>query len=75
MNEQANTIQIVINTLQDLDIKSTFNNMNRLMGAIQTLAKLRDELNQKKEETVLEFFGENGEKIGEERFDGDADTE
>ena len=71
MNEQAKTIQIVINTLQHLDIKSTFENMNRLMGALQTLAKLRDELTKLKEGPVLELIT----KDGEEQEDGDADTE
>ena len=71
MNEKANTIQIVINTLQDLDIKSTFDNMNRLMGAMQTLAKLRDELNKPEEGPVLELITDDGE----EQEDGDADTE
>lgn len=71
MNEKANTIQIVINTLQDLDIKSTFDNMNRIMGALQTLAKLRDELNKPEEGPVLELITDDGE----EQEDGDADTE
>ena len=44
MTEQANRIQMVINTLQDLDIKSTFDNMNKLLGCQQTLADVRDEL-------------------------------
>lgn len=71
MNEHAKTIQIVINTLQDLDIKSTFNNMNRLMGAIQTLAKLRDEMDQKDQGPVLELIDDDAE----EQEDGNADTE
>ena len=71
MNEKANTIQIVINTLQDLDIKSTFDNMNRIMGALQTLAKLRDELNKPEEGPVLELITDDGE----EQEDGNADTE
>ena len=71
MNEQANTIQIVINTLQDLDIKSTFDNMNRIMGALQTLAKLRDELNKPEEGPALELITDDGE----EQENGDADTE
>ena len=73
MNEHAEKIQIVINTLQDLDIKSTFENMNRLMGVLQELAKIRDELdNQGGEIQVL--FSEN-EKIEEIKVDGNADTE
>ena len=45
MNENANTVQQVINTLQDLDIKATYDNMNILMGCLQTLASIRDKLN------------------------------
>lgn len=71
MNEHAKTIQTVINTLQDLDIKSTFHNMNRLMGAIDTLAKLRDEMNQQDQGPVLEII----EDDAEEQADGNADTE
>ena len=59
MKELAGKVQIVINTIQDLDIKSTFSNMNRLMGAMQTLAGIRDEL----------------EKVAEDRNDGNADAE
>jgi uncharacterized coiled-coil DUF342 family protein len=62
MNEHAEKIQIVINTIQDLEIKSTFDNMNRLMGAIQTLAALRDELNRQAH-------------VQEEKTDGHADAE
>ena len=50
-----------MNTIQDLDIKSTFDNMNHLMGVLQTLASIRDEL---KDIPVLE--------VSE---DGNADTE
>ena len=44
MNEMAQKIQIIINTLENLEIKSSFNNMNHLMGALKTLASIRDEL-------------------------------
>lgn len=44
MGEQVNKIQAVINTLEGLDIKSTFENMNKLLGCIQALAEVRDEL-------------------------------
>ena len=74
MNEHAKTIQIVINTLQDLDIKSTFDNMNRLMGAMQTLAKLRDELNGQDQGPVLDLFTSD-DNVMEETTDGNADTE
>ena len=44
MEELINKIQAVINTLEGLDIKSTFDNMNKLLGCQQTLADVRDEL-------------------------------
>lgn len=61
MNDLAEKIQVVMNTIQDLDIKSTFDNMNHLMGVLHTLASIRDEL---KDVPVLE--------VSE---DGNADTE
>ena len=73
MTEQANRIQMVINTLQDLDIKSTFDNMNRLMGAMQELARIRDELNGPGGQTVELFSGD--EKIAEVEKDGNTDAE
>ena len=73
MTEQANRIQMVINTLQDLDIKSTFDNMNRLMGALQELARIRDELNESGGQTVELFSGD--EKIAEVKEDGNTDAE
>ena len=45
MKEHANLIQMVINTLESLDIKATYNNMDRLLGCMQSLAKVRDALN------------------------------
>ena len=50
MKEQATKIQAVINTLESLDIKSTFDNTNKLLGCFQVLAEVRDELNSVKEE-------------------------
>ena len=44
MKELSEKIQMVINTLEGLDIKSTFDNMNRLLGSIQALAEIRDAL-------------------------------
>ena len=61
MNDLSEKIQVVMNTIQDLDIKATFDNMNHLMGALQTLAFIRDEL---KDVPVLE--------VSE---DGNADAE
>lgn len=44
MKELAGRIQIVINTLQTLNILASFDNMNHMMGVYQTLAGIRDEL-------------------------------
>jgi len=44
MKELSEKIQLVINTLEGLDIKSTFDNMNRLLGSLQALAEIRDAL-------------------------------
>lgn len=74
MKELAEKVQIVINTIQDLDIKSTFNNMNRLMGAMQTLAGIRDELEKMGNAEVVELVAD-GEKVAEDRNDGNADAE
>ena len=38
-------IQAVINTLQGLDIKATYDNMDKLLGCLQMLGKVRDQLN------------------------------
>ena len=37
-------IQNVISTLEGLDIKATYDNMNRLLGCMQVLANVRDAL-------------------------------
>lgn len=44
MRNYANTIQAVINTLEQLDIKSTFDNTNKLLGCFQALGGVRDGL-------------------------------
>lgn len=41
----ADMVQAVINTLQGLDIKTTYENMDKLLGCLQMLAKVRDRLN------------------------------
>ena len=43
--KNAEKIQAVINTLEGLDIKSTYVNMDKLLGCLQMLAKVRDRLN------------------------------
>jgi hypothetical protein len=48
--KNAEEIQKVINTLEALDISPTYANMNRLLGCMQVLARIRDELEQPCEE-------------------------
>lgn len=42
--DHAAQIQNVITTLEGLEIKSTYENMDRLLGCMQVLANVRDEL-------------------------------
>ena len=44
MEKEANEIQAVINTLTELDIKSTYHNMDKLLGCMQLLAQVRDKI-------------------------------
>jgi len=44
MSKNAEEIQKVINTLENLDIRPTYDNMNRLLGCMQVLAIVRDDL-------------------------------
>ena len=44
MKHIADDLQKIINTIEGLDIKSTYDNMNRLLGCLQLLIKDRDEL-------------------------------
>ena len=41
-NEQAAKVQAVINTLETLDMPSTYNNVNRMLGIYNTLVEVRD---------------------------------
>jgi len=50
MKELAIEIQKVMNTLEGLDIRSTYDNLNRLLGSLQVLASVRDALERKDEE-------------------------
>ena len=43
MND-ADKIQIVINTISELKINATFDNMNRLLGMYQMLTEVRDHI-------------------------------
>lgn len=58
MNEQAMKIQMVMNTIETLDIKANYETMNKLMGCLTTLAGVRDELNKPKEEKTDNGGGE-----------------
>ena len=44
MEQLAAKIQVVISTLEGLNIKSTYENMNRLLGSMQALEEIKDEL-------------------------------
>lgn len=50
MNELANKIQAVMNTLQSLNIPATMENMSKLIGCQQVLEEVRNELNSMKED-------------------------
>lgn len=54
MKELAEKIQMVMNTLEGIEIKSTVNNMDRLLGSLQMLGSVRDELNNVQEVNVDE---------------------
>ena len=60
MNDQQNKIQIVINTIQALEIKASFENMNHLMAVLKLLAEIRDSLATSDKEAKLEVV-ENGD--------------
>lgn len=50
MKELAAKIQIVINTLETLNIPAAYGNVNHLTGIYNMLYQLRDELSAMKEE-------------------------
>ena len=64
MNEQQNKLQIAINTLQALEIKASFDNMNHLMAVLQILADVRDAIATSDDEVKLEVI-ENGDADAE----------
>ena len=49
-NEVRNLIQAVINTLGEVEIKATESNLEKMLGCIQLLGKIRD----RKEEIKIE---------------------
>lgn len=59
MEEFAAKIQMVINTLGELKMETTFDNVNRMLGIYVALREVRDGL----------------KVIGEELKDGNTDTE
>lgn len=54
--DNATKIQAVLNTLELLNVPSTFDNVNKLLGIYQTLVQVRDSLASGKE--VKEDAGE-----------------
>ena len=52
MPTYAEKIQMVMNTLQELQMPCTMHNMNRLMGSLQLLAEIRDEFAKSEQEAV-----------------------
>ena len=49
MNEWATKVQAVINTLELLNMPSTYSNVNYMTGIYRTLAEVRDFLNKQPE--------------------------
>ena len=50
MNEDANKIQAVINTLQSLNIPATVDNMGKLLGCVQVLDEVKNNLGRKEDQ-------------------------
>lgn len=44
MNRFSEEIQKVLNTLECIEMQATFDNCNRMLGSLQKLAEIRDEL-------------------------------
>ena len=65
MNDREK-IQAVLNTLEQMMIPATYDNVNRMLGIYQTLMEVRDG----KKETIELFSA--GEKIGEEAVTEDG---
>ena len=51
-------IQAVLNTLEILDMKPTYNNTNRMLGIFNTLNDIKNELMQQQEQEGQEDAGE-----------------
>lgn len=52
MKEMAQDINNIIGTLESLNIPATFDNMNKLLGCLQLLAKIRDNLSRGENENA-----------------------
>ena len=52
---KSERIQVIINTLEQLDMPTTFNNCNKMTGIYAQLMKIRDELH---EEEAAENAGD-----------------
>ena len=48
--DNADKIQAVINTLKNLNIPATYENVRRMTGIYETLAEVRDSLNEEKKD-------------------------
>ena len=59
MQEQINKIQAVINTLEGLEIQSKRNTMMQLLGCMQVLAEVQQEL-KKPVEITMEVAEDGG---------------
>lgn len=57
----ANELQRVIDTLSSLNIVSTYNNMNKLLGCLQVLANIRDVVKERKADTLQEVKDGNAD--------------
>lgn len=66
MSTLSEKIQAVIKTLEMLTITATYDNLNKMLGCLQTLIEIRDDL--KKEQEIK--TGE--EPIGNEETNGGA---
>lgn len=50
MNETAAKTQIVINTLENINIPASYQNVSRMLGVYRTLFEIRDSQEEKAEE-------------------------
>lgn len=65
MEGTAKKIQAVINTLQKIMFPATYENMNNMMGVLQALAAVRDE---------VENMTKLNNELAEKAFRGNADA-